>query len=106
MAKSRLSPTAKKLKAAYQRAWAAKNRNKCKQWQANYWERKAAEKSMIDDTVKVIVTQKEVSVAQKEVSVTTCLWCGEHFKSQRKTARFCTPICRVNYNRKNHAHSK
>lgn len=43
MAKLNLSPEAKAAKAAYQKAWSARNREKVHKYLENYWERKAAE---------------------------------------------------------------
>ena len=38
-----LSEQAKRAKAEYQRAWRAKNKDKCRQYKKNYWEKKALE---------------------------------------------------------------
>lgn len=43
MAKINLSPEARAAKAAYQKAWAAKNPDKVRRYVESYWERKAAE---------------------------------------------------------------
>lgn len=38
---SKLSPTAKEAKNAYQRAWNAKNKDKVREYRERYWKRKA-----------------------------------------------------------------
>jgi hypothetical protein len=40
---SKLSPTAKEAKNAYQRAWNAKNKEKNAEYRRRYWQRKADE---------------------------------------------------------------
>lgn len=74
----------------YTRNWRRRNRDKIRQYNDRYWERKAAQ-----DVTLSTVTQVSVSD-----SVTTCLECGKEFTPQRKTARFCSDNCRVRYNRK------
>jgi len=91
-----LSEKAKHKRLEYQRKWKARNwdktneyhsnwrkrnRDKVREYQRTYWERKAMKDSVTDVSV-------------------TCLECGDEFIPQRKTAKFCSPACRVKYNRK------
>ena len=53
-----LSPEARELKNAYQREWRAKNKDKLRKYNANMWEKKAAqlsakeqENEMVEQTV-------------------------------------------------------
>jgi hypothetical protein len=95
MTKLNLSPEAKTAKAAYQKAWAAKNRDKTRQYMANYWEHKGRELSGVDT-----LRQNTVSVTVINNSVTRhCNQCGVEFLPKRNTARFCSAACRVKYSR-------
>jgi len=89
-----LSKEALKAKAAYQKAWAAKNRDKTRKYIANYWERQASKAVTDIDT--------------DNLSVSTCLQCGNKFSPKRNDAKFCSDLCRVKYNRNkgNNARSK
>lgn len=60
-----LSEQARKLKNAYQRQWAAKNRERVKLIQMNYWERRAAEVSSPEIQARELqgqgLTQREIA---------------------------------------------
>jgi len=92
--KMTLSPEAKAARAAYQKRWAQRNPEKVRQYMANYWERKGQqnqESAGVTDNVTDNVTVP--------VSVTQCKYCRKEFNPRRSTAKFCSPACRVNYNR-------
>ena len=77
MEKLELSETAKEARRKYQHEWAAKNREKQKEYTRRYWEKKAAE----------LQEQKR------------CQECGQPFTLKRSDAKFCSTRCRVQHNR-------
>jgi hypothetical protein len=90
MSKIQLSPQAKAAKAASQRKWMARNRERQHEYLRRYWEKKAQQEDVtVDNVTPVSVT-----------SVTTCQECGKSFQPQRSTAKFCSDVCRVKYNRR------
>ena len=76
----------------YLKAWRQAHPEKIREYNARYWER-VAQKS--DVTVNSTVT----SSVTDPVSVTQCKYCRKEFNPRRSTAKFCSPACRVNYNR-------
>lgn len=54
---SKLSPTAKEAKNAYQRAWNAKNKEKLAEYRRRYWQRKA------DEVAAMIEASKQLKQA-------------------------------------------
>jgi hypothetical protein len=54
---SKLSPTAKEVKNAYQRAWNAKNKEKLAEYRRRYWQRKA------DEVAAMIEASKQLKQA-------------------------------------------
>ncbi|MFO8234295.1 MAG: hypothetical protein R6U04_02660 [Bacteroidales bacterium] len=99
----------KDLKNAYLRKWRADNKDKVRQHTKNHWKRKA-----MKAVTEVSVTKESTTKSEKEKDVTlndtlndtlkvsvTCRNCGEIFKAKRKTAKYCSERCRIQYNRNN-----
>ncbi len=99
MAHIKLSTAAMKAKAAYQRQWQARNRDKQREYVRIYWERKGAE-LMAMGTVPVNDTINDTLMNSVPNYTASCEECGIKFVPQRKTARFCGTVCRVRFNRK------
>ena len=85
---------------AYLKEWRQSHPEKIKEYNARYWAR-VAQKS--DATVKRnSVTNNVTNIVTDQVSVTNqtiCQECGKVFTAKRSTARFCSAVCRVNFNR-------
>lgn len=79
---------------AYLKSWRKAHPEKIRDYNKKYWER-VAEKA------NVTINNSSVTISvTSPVSVTTqCKFCGKEFKAKRSTAKFCSPTCRVNYNR-------
>ena len=71
---------------AYLKEWRQSHPEKIKEYNARYWAR-VAQKS--DATVK----------RNSVTNQTICQECGKVFTAKRSTARFCSAVCRVNFNR-------
>jgi hypothetical protein len=89
--KTNRNPEAREAYNRYNREWRARNRDKVREYNVDYWERKAAQ----------VVTVKDSVTPVSVTSVTSCQECGNEFTPLRKTARFCSDSCRVKFNRKN-----
>ena len=104
-----LSDEARKKQREYKAKWRAKNKDKVNQYfsewkkanrdkiraaNARYWEKKA----MQDDSVTKKPTGK--IIVTEEPGQAICINCGEFFQPKRKTAKYCSDVCRVRYNRR------
>jgi formylmethanofuran dehydrogenase subunit E len=85
---------------AYQKEWRQSHPDKIREYNSRYWDR-VAQKS--DETLnRNSVTTNVTNSVTDQVSVTNqkiCQECGKVFTAKRSTARFCSAVCRVNYNR-------
>ena len=91
--KRNMSLEAREREKQYLREWRRKNPDKVRQNNIDYWERKAAEMNHVTVT-------KANSVTSSNAVTIQCQECGTVFTPQRKTARFCSDLCRVRNNRK------
>jgi len=94
-----LSEKAKQKRNEYQRKWKARNRDKINEYHSN-WRKRNRDK--VREYQRIYWERKALKDSVTDVSVTsvTCLECCKEFIPKRKTAKFCSPACRVKYNRK------
>ncbi len=98
-----ISEMARKLKNEYQKNWKRQNPDKVRASQNRYWERQAAKVengSSLDRAIQNSVTDS-VTLTNSVSDSVTCCNCGNSFNPLRKTARFCSDVCRVQFNRRN-----
>jgi hypothetical protein len=75
---------------AIKRKWCQENPEKVRQHNKRYKDKKRT------GIVTPIVEQKPTTINQ---ATTICQYCGKSFHAQRNTAKYCSTVCRVYYNR-------
>ncbi len=95
-----LSPEARELKNAYQRAWNRKNKDKVRQSQERYYERLVErEKQANGISDNKPETDKINLETDIDIAVSICSNCHGEFTPKRSDAKFCSPSCRLEHHR-------
>jgi tRNA(Ile2) C34 agmatinyltransferase TiaS len=89
-----LTSEAKERMSRYQRKWKQENRDKIRQYNVEYWERKTSVTESVTDN------KTSVTAVTNEGNVTTCIECGKEF-SKKGNAKFCCNACKQRFYRKN-----
>lgn len=79
------------------------NADKIRQYEVDFWERKARESEIVTDVTDksvTTVTENSAIIEKSRKLVNYCQECGEPFERKRNDARFCGDICRKRFSRK------
>ena len=101
---SNLSPEAKAAKSEYQREYRKRPhvKEKIKQYQNRYWERKAEKAGLFSNGTQLNQCEpnKPQCEPKSEPSTKVCEYCGKSFVYKYKSAKYCSDVCRSAFNKK------
>jgi NADH pyrophosphatase NudC (nudix superfamily) len=85
-----LSEKAKALRSKHQREWRRRNPERIRQYNATYWERRAAKEAEAE----------RIRLAEWS-NRNRCVVCGKALEDKRDGAKFCSSACKQRFYRKN-----